>query len=296
MKLEINYGVTRRVIEIGEISKDSANGYFVAAIQNGEELYKLFLALGADPNINDKEAMKRAVANNDLKNVKCLKEYGASLEVDLTQAIENGYIDLVSYMLNNGAECKKNYITVAILSGDEDMVRTILQKGNNVEVTQQDVRKAIKISPNIAGYVIKFFNGDTGFLTRDLEEAIEKADVKVAELLFKTLSGNMIAMEAKPDYAKMVGNCNDAGDLNDMIEVIQRYRPQLLAMNDEKDVCKFYPKATMQTFALLGGIAMDASYETMLARAMSAGNRQLVIEIIKNTDVEIEKLVTYNVI
>ena len=292
MKIGIEEGARRRTFEIKEIPKERATEYFALSLKNGDELYKVFLSMGADPNVNNNEAMKRAIAQNNISDVEILRDYGASLDVDLTEAIQQNFNEVVSYLLNNDAECKQEYVMAAILSKNEDMVRSILLR-NKVNVTQEDVREAIKTSSKVAKCVLLYFTGETDFLWQDLKEAIEKADTETTKLLFATLTGSITFRgrenTCKVDCAKLVSNCVDAEKLNEMIKLIKSYKPEILRL-DDSDVSEFYKKASMETFKLLEGIVTVSSHDEMLIRAGIAGNKKLAIEIMQKTDVNLEKV------
>lgn len=293
MKIELNSGGRRQVIEMGKISRDKATQYFAQSLEKGDELYKLFLAMGADPNINNKQAIKMAVETGDLDTVKFLKEHGGSFDgVDLTDAIRQGHINVVDYMFRNGAEFCQTYVKAAILSNNKEMVNKILRQ-NGANVTEENINVAIGTSAEILNTVLVYFTGDTKFLWQGLKEAIEKADVDMVQLLFESLtqSKSITGEEMfRIDYANLANNCNNAEELNSIIKLIKKYKAEILQMDytiEEQE--KIYQKATMETLTLLG-IDKEFAKVRMLKMAIKARNRKLAAKLIEDEEVDISAI------
>lgn len=132
-----------------------------AAYHENEEIVKLLLKKGADPNINDGEALKNAlVYKKNLKIAKMLLKSGADINIKhqgnslLYSAVMNNYspvqekgeknIDVVKFMLDRGAKVndgqngESHPLIFAVHKSDPEMTELLLKNGANIDSTLID--------------------------------------------------------------------------------------------------------------------------------------------------------------
>ena len=145
---------------LGRMNQEALDKHLLLSVELGDGLMEQYLAMGANPNVNDNQAMKQVVARGDLEGVKLLKKYGGDINVDIREPIKTGNLQMVEYFLKEGVgvdeevetaespylvfgkvrrinwegkhddleeEEKPDYLAIAIKSKNVDMVKLILE-------------------------------------------------------------------------------------------------------------------------------------------------------------------------
>lgn len=123
--------------------------------ENGENITKFFLELGADPNLLNKQGrgpLHEAALHNHIKTLKLLLEHGANPSIvdglgatPLDSAIRYKSPDTASILRDvdiNDLAMRKSYfersLKFAARNGDRDTVLSILEKGNDIDINCTD--------------------------------------------------------------------------------------------------------------------------------------------------------------
>ena len=109
------------------IPKEVITKHFLLSFEKNDEFIEFFLLMGADPDANENQAMSSAVNSGDIDNIKLLRKYHASVNVNLLPAIESNNKQLVEYMLKEGSEVRDSYLSSAISAKNIDMINLLLK-------------------------------------------------------------------------------------------------------------------------------------------------------------------------
>ena len=158
----MNYasGEDKNIDLIKELINNSSNANIVqpygtplkkAISFENEELIKLLLKKGANPNFNDGEALKTALLHKEnFKLSKLLIDNGADINIKnkrgslLYESILLNKPEIAKYLLDRGAEVNdgsngnSDSLIVAIGKKDKELIETLLQKGANIDSTWQN--------------------------------------------------------------------------------------------------------------------------------------------------------------
>ncbi|MCI8291799.1 MAG: hypothetical protein HFJ25_06125 [Clostridia bacterium] len=124
--------LSRIFLDLEQVNQKALNEHLLLSTELNNGLLELYLMLGADPNTNNNEAMKTSVKKGNLNNIKLLHKYGADIEVDLMESIQQNELELVEYFFKSGAKVKESYLNIAIRKYNYDMVKLILKYGKTV--------------------------------------------------------------------------------------------------------------------------------------------------------------------
>lgn len=287
MEIHVVQGGARQAISCGNITKKMACRHFELSSREDDGLMEVYLVLGADPNANNNEAMKAAVASGNLDRVKMLYKYKASLNVELSEAIRKGYIDVARFMFEKGAKLEQGYLQCAIESKSCEMVDLIMKQGD-VEVTETDVYRAIETSALVAKKLLSYKGG--GFLWKRLKKEVEQADFNTVKLLMDFLRDNkeIERQTLNVDYEQIVNNAQNTRALNDILRLIMNCGFVHPSAREET----FYKKASMETLELLGFLDRESS-EKVLQNTLKVGNKELAIQVLSQLDVDTTKIRLY---
>jgi hypothetical protein len=100
---------------------------------------------GADINQKDGEALIEAIKANDMRMVEILVELGANVNqpqyglwgIPLKAAAETGNVEILTYLLDHGADRYDEAIGAAVSLGKTDILRTLKDKGIALQVQSQ---------------------------------------------------------------------------------------------------------------------------------------------------------------
>lgn len=154
MQKEKKQQICEWITNVERIPQEVINQHFLLSIENDDELMELYLLIGANPNVNNNQAMSSMAKIGNLNAIKLLHEYGGDVNIDLTEAIKENQLEVVKYMFEQGAEMRPSYLEDAILTQNCDMIQ--LQLDHNAKVTDVEMRKAVFRSVEIVKQLLPY--------------------------------------------------------------------------------------------------------------------------------------------
>lgn len=121
----------------------------MAAVQKGSlDLVKYLIEHGADINAREGAGLVFAVDRRDLEMTKFFIENGIRTRINeaFQRAVKRGSLDLVKYLLKNGADARKvgndRLILYPIFDGDLEMVKLLIENGFNIQRIGKEALKS----------------------------------------------------------------------------------------------------------------------------------------------------------
>ena len=189
----------------------SINLSLAATIGDLDNLYAL-VKEGGDINQHDGEALIEAIKAQDMKMVKALVDLGANVNqqqhgqwgMPLAKAAQAGNIEILSYLLDQGADRYNLAITAATTLGKTDILKHLVGRGIAVHVQSQELTHCLNLKQgDTALYLMQIGHEltDSQVFTavlNELHQVVDHVIYRTAYLPGKVLSATI--MNTKYEY------------------------------------------------------------------------------------------------
>lgn len=172
-----------------ELYQDVVNRHFLLSAENEDELLKLYLLMGANPNVNESKAMLSFAKKGNIGAMKLLQKYGGNINIDMSELVAQNNIQVVRYIIQEGGEVKSSYLTLAISHNNYDMVELLLQR--NIEIDSNIMKVALCTSRKIVELFLEHTDGkfpkNSFCYEENPWELIEELPIDVLEMVLEKL-------------------------------------------------------------------------------------------------------------
>ena len=152
-RVDVNYGSVAKPMNI--------------AVDNRHHIIVEILLSRQDINLQDTDSLLLAVKNRDLTSISLMVERGFNINkiernmTPLIFAIQNGYKDIVEYLLNKGSDinlANNDGVTplfIAIIKSDYDIISFLLDKGANINAVDNSGNNISYYSSGVSASIKK---------------------------------------------------------------------------------------------------------------------------------------------